>query len=73
MERSLAGEMYLNVYGQIAAEEWLRTVAVRQNVSLAAFVIMPDHMHGIIGIDYQVTQKTTRLLLSKVQPKLLAQ
>src|SRR5207247_599205 len=32
------------------AEEWERTPAVRPNVELDAYVVMPDHVHGIIVI-----------------------
>jgi REP element-mobilizing transposase RayT len=49
------GEMYLNLYGQIAAEEWKKTLDLRPNISLEAFIIMPNHMHAIVQIDYQVT------------------
>ena len=38
----------LNAFGDIAVHEWLRTAAVRHNVSLDAFVLMPNHLHGII-------------------------
>jgi REP element-mobilizing transposase RayT len=38
------GVMRLNAYGHIAEEEWLRTAALR------SYVIMPNHLHGIIAI-----------------------
>ncbi len=41
-------EMQLNEYGWIAANEWLQTGVVRPNVELDAFVVMPNHIHGII-------------------------
>jgi putative transposase len=28
-------------------EEWLRTFAVRPNIDLDSFVVMPNHIHGI--------------------------
>jgi len=40
--------MQLNDYGQIVQIEWLRTVDVRPHVEMDAFVIMPNHIHGII-------------------------
>jgi hypothetical protein len=40
----------LNKYGEIVREEWLRTAEVRSNVTLDEFVIMPNHVHGIIVI-----------------------
>jgi len=46
----LGGEMQLNDYGRVLEEEWLRTAEVRPNVDLDAFVIMPNHLHGVIVI-----------------------
>lgn len=45
------GEMILNEMGTIAYNEWLKTPELRPNVSLDVFVIMPNHMHGIIVIN----------------------
>jgi REP element-mobilizing transposase RayT len=42
------GQMRLNEFGEIVREEWLRTAQMRSNVALDAFVIMPNHLHGII-------------------------
>ena len=44
-------EMVLNQMGQIAYNEWLNTPQLRPNVSLDVFVIMPNHIHGIILIN----------------------
>jgi len=38
----------LNEYGEIARNEWIKTASVRANVVLDVFVIMPNHIHGII-------------------------
>lgn len=46
------GSVSLNKFGKIAQEEWLRTPKVRRNVALDDFVIMPNHLHGIIIIRY---------------------
>jgi putative transposase len=42
--------MELTETGRIVVEEWERTPAVRPNVDLDAFVVMPDHLHGIIVV-----------------------
>jgi REP element-mobilizing transposase RayT len=42
------GEMILNEYGQIAYNEWVKTPKIRPNVELGEFVVMPNHIHGII-------------------------
>ncbi|GET29192.1 transposase [Prolixibacter sp. SD074] len=48
------GELFLNPFGEIAKEEWAKTPEIRNNTSLGEFIIMPNHMHGIISIDYQI-------------------
>ena len=42
------GRVRLSRIGKIAAEEWLRSCGVRPEVTLDAWVIMPNHLHGII-------------------------
>ena len=46
------GVMRLNAFGEIVREEWFRTAVVRPYVMLAPdeFVVMPNHIHGIIWI-----------------------
>jgi len=44
------GEMKLNELGQIAHEEWHKTARIRVEIELDEFVIMPNHIHGIIMI-----------------------
>lgn len=44
------GIMKLNYFGEIALREWIKTSEIRDNVILDEFVIMPNHMHGIIRI-----------------------
>ena len=44
------GEMVMNDAGRLVEEEWLRTASVRPDVDLDAFVIMPNHFHGVIVI-----------------------
>ncbi len=43
-------EVRLSDIGLIAYEEWLKSAQLRQNIKLDAFVIMPNHMHGIVVI-----------------------
>jgi putative transposase len=42
------GEMRLSKAGEVVAEEWARTAEIRPTVVLDAFVIMPNHLHGIV-------------------------
>lgn len=45
------GEMEMNALGKIVQGEWLATKMIRNNVDLDYFVIMPNHLHGIIIIN----------------------
>ena len=44
------GEMRLNELGQVVEMEWLKTAEIRDNVELDEFVVMPNHIHGIVVI-----------------------
>ncbi len=41
-------QMRLNLLGQLVYNEWQKTTVVRPYVYLDAFVVMPNHLHGII-------------------------
>ncbi len=45
------GEMQLNEFGQIVAEEWLHSKEIRQEIDFDEWVIMPNHLHGIVLIE----------------------
>jgi REP element-mobilizing transposase RayT len=42
------GRMALNAIGRIVDEEWRRSEAIRDEMTLDAFVVMPNHLHGIV-------------------------
>jgi hypothetical protein len=44
------GAMVLNAAGKIAHEQWQYIAAMRDGISLGEFIIMPNHMHGIITV-----------------------
>ncbi len=44
------GKMILNEYGELAQNEWLKTGVIRPNIVIDAFVVMPNHLHGILII-----------------------
>ncbi len=50
--RVIKGKMHLSRMGFVVRREWDRTLIIRKNVELDAFIIMPDHLHGIIHIKY---------------------
>ncbi len=45
------GKVRLNAYGQIAEREWRRTAVMRTAVTMDAWVVMPNHVHGIVVIE----------------------
>ena len=52
------GQIRLNPFGQVVEEEWLKTSCLRSDVKLDEFVIMPNHVHGIVKFrDFQAEQK----------------
>ena len=58
------GEMVVNPLGNIAEEEWHRLATLRPIVEFDAFVVMPNHVHGIIvilGIDKERTRQALSL------------
>ena len=44
--------MYLSEIGKIAETQWLQTTELRPDMKLelGAFVLMPNHLHGIVII-----------------------
>ncbi|GAB6279515.1 MAG: transposase [Lentimicrobium sp.] len=44
------GEMMLNEFGVLVKNEWLKTGIIRPNIVIDAFVVMPNHLHGILII-----------------------
>ena len=57
--------MRLNAIGQIVLEEWRRTEVVRPYLEMDAFVIMPNHLHGIIFIRRDQPVGATRRVASE--------
>lgn len=47
----LSTENASNEFGVIAEMEWKRTKDIRSNVHLDYFVVMPNHIHGIVIIE----------------------
>jgi len=53
-------QMILNQYGQIAQQQWYWLPEQYPYVVLHAFVVMPNHIHGIIEINRGITVGTGR-------------
>ena len=44
------GEMRPNDWGQTVQDEWAKSAQIRKEIELDAFVVMPNHVHGIVVI-----------------------
>jgi putative transposase len=42
------GELFLSPIGEVVSQEWIKTASLRESVELDEYVIMPNHVHGII-------------------------
>lgn len=45
------GEMQLNEIDHIVAEEWLQSRMMRKEIDFGQWVIVPNHLHGIVWIE----------------------
>jgi len=68
--------MHLNALGQIVKKEWKRSEAIRKNVELDEWIIMPNHFHGILWIKGATTigrdvarNVSTSEFMSNISPK----
>jgi len=42
--------MQLNIFGEVIHNAWFESQEIRKEIKLDAFVVMPNHIHGIIWI-----------------------
>jgi REP element-mobilizing transposase RayT len=47
-ETPQGGHVRLNELGEIVRDEWEQTAIVRSNVELGGYIVMPNHVHGIL-------------------------
>ena len=48
--RCMDEKVGLTAIGEIAHEEWRRSSEVRKEVTFDTWILMPDHLHGIVAI-----------------------
>ena len=61
-------EMRLNAAGEMAESVWAALPRRFPAVRLDTFVVMPNHVHGIIVIDHSDTVTTTERATTRVAP-----
>ena len=63
-------KMILNMFGEITKNFWVEIPKHFKNVSLDEFIVMPNHIHGIViivGNAYMRSlQDRTKMLLSRI-------
>jgi len=61
------GEMIRNEFGELVKTEWSKTALIRPNIVIDAFVVMPNHLHGILicYLAYKKSSVHLRALCSK--------
>jgi len=45
-------EMQLNQFGTIVKLEWERTENIRNEIDIDEYIVMPNHFHALVGIDF---------------------
>ena len=46
------GEMRLSEFGTIVEAEWARSSEIRKEIEMDEFIVMPNHVHGIVTIKW---------------------
>ena len=54
------GKMKLSEIGKIVENEWRQTCNIRKNVEMDEYIIMSDHMHGILFITHSMVETPRR-------------
>lgn len=64
-------QMVLNDIGLIVETEWLQTAEIRDNVFTDAYIIMPNHFHGILFVEEMANVGATGPVAPTNKPKSL--
>lgn len=63
------GKMVLNEAGRIVYDEWVKSAELRNEIKLDEFVVMPNHLHGIIMITEPACKGDRRVAPTTNGPK----
>lgn len=61
-------KMILNKAGKIVANEWQRTARIRERVELGEWVVMPNHVHGIIHLKAKLRRDASHASQERLKP-----
>ncbi len=54
-------KMVLNKYGNVVQDQWLWFAKQYQYVKLYEYIVMPDHVHGILQIENQISPRVDEI------------
>jgi putative transposase len=54
----IEGQFYSNQYGKLVERAWVDLPSHCHQISLGAFVVMPNHIHGIVIINEPKNEET---------------
>lgn len=57
--------MMLSRFGNIVNDEWIKSFALRKELYLDEYMIMPNHLHAIVVLDKPQTGKTNETLITE--------
>jgi len=63
-------KMILSAFGYLIKKHWRQTSKLRKNIKLDSFVVMPDHIHGIIKIIRELPPRNKPVEVDCNQPLL---
>ena len=63
-------KVVLNELGKIAFDKWKKTGEIRKNIMVDKFVIMPNHVHGVLIIDNDSHRRDTVHRVSTRTPQI---
>ena len=64
------GKMKLNIVGEIVYSEWRKLEYQFHHLRTDAFIVMPDHFHGIIIIESVTPVGATRLIENEIKDRI---
>lgn len=62
-------EMLFNPFGKIVRDEWIKSPLIRAEIKLDEFIVMPNHLHGIVFIHTDTDQNKNNKPTVSIGPK----
>ena len=62
----VGNDIRLNDYGVIAKDEWIKSSEIRKEIKLDEFVVMSNHIHGIVWINNPVGANGVRPYIGQI-------